>query len=242
MASDVKYRVWYGPGASFDDLQQAIDTLTFELNRQLDVDVEVTTGGFVDLKSTPYDTYQEYFDNFEFEAPLQDGVINMLIYRYPIENRIPFPLSLDDVETGPSEKIESGVELSEGSTSDTPVAGYYDDPLSPDTPTMAIVNADFRKKFADNYFNNFVLHEGLHPILDEDNAPECGNEHSFGSQTSAGNSPMLTGYADRVSNLFGNPKPNIICNSSSPSQTINVTTNLSTCTQLEAERYVRENL
>jgi len=89
-------------------------------------------------------------------------------------------------------------------------------------------------------FENMIMHELLHNMMDDDHAPDPGDDHSFGEVKSAWHrvrdraSPMLTGYTEPAS---ANDPPDEFCIEDSNSAR-NWTDTLSTCTENEGIRWL----
>ena len=113
--------------------------------------------------------------------------------------------------------------------------GFY---RATDSPSC-VVNTETRNVHSVRAFKNTVLHELGHPMLDGDNAPETGNEHSFGAQYDQWygpeNSPMLTWYSGNH-----NPSPARCCNRSDVVRTQLLNGAYSDCTVSEIERWLDE--
>lgn len=159
-------------------------------------------------------TYDDYIDEFDQQRPFTyDGDLHYLIYRQPLIDGFSF--------------------------TDDAAAGYATGSLTATNSPRSIANADMSNWDLTTY-KNFVKHEFLHTILDGSNAPDTGNEHSFGAQVGwlCENTPMLTGYAE--SRRGGNDKPDSCCNKNSVGTCDAHTGSPSSCTITEAQRWMSD--
>lgn len=240
-ASDtLQIPVWHTTDTDPDAVDDAVAALTEELSPQLNWEITAERKGTVDLPGAPYETYQGYLDGFLEAASLETGTVNVCLYDYSI---VDAGLDLiDDVDA-----ILGGAELTSCAfapdsdrdpSDDAPLAGFDHRPLAVDTKACALVNAGMRVLPFDNLFENFVIHEVLHAMFDDSEAPASGNDHSFGTVINGAASPMLTGYAEPY---FFNPTPETACDVDEVPEATGHTTDLSQCTRDEVNRYLTED-
>jgi hypothetical protein len=103
---------------------------------------------------------------------------------------------------------------------------------------VAVVNTETYYSHSETAYKNTVKHEIGHLIADGSNAPDYGNEHSFGSQYDKWygreQSPMLTWYSGNE-----NPAPDLCCNRSDINNSELTNGKLSTCSKDEMRRWLQ---
>lgn len=235
--------VWRGRDTEPEDLAHAVQTLRDRLGSQLDWPVDVTAEGAVPFPGAPYDSYGEYLDAFREEADLQAGTVNVCLYHRSflgeaVDSLFEDALAVIDENTvlscAPRGEATSGTEA-------FPYAGYDRGQLAPDATPHAVVNTEMRiPLLSQPIFENFVIHEVLHAVLDDAEAPVEGNDHSYGTVENGVASPMLTGYSEP---LAQNPPPRTACGLEGGVPTaLDHTTTLSQCTRDAVHDYLRDHL
>jgi hypothetical protein len=213
LANHIDIWVWRTNNAGSGAQDNAVDALQNAANQiGYSDEIYVSDQGELDGDWPGHGTYDQYLDEFDQERPFTyDGDVHYLIYRQPL--------------------------VEDWSFTDDAAAGYATSWLRSSTSPRAMANADMSNYDMTTY-TNFVKHEFMHTIIDDDNAPDYGNDHSFGAQVGwlAENTPMLTGYAE--SNRGGNEKPDSCCNKDNVETSNYHTGSLSSCTKNEAQRWL----
>lgn len=225
-AAPLSFAVWRGPHTASEDLNRAINVLTDQLESQLSWPVRVAEKREVTFPGAPFDSYNDYLEAFGDVASLEEGTINICLYNWSVIGHTLQPL-LSKIGIGESDA--TGDEA-------LPFAGYYKGELSSDSKPLAVVNTSMKlRPLPKSLFDNFLIHEALHPVLDEAHAPDRGEDHSFGSTHLGKASPMLTGYSE-IGAL--NPRPASECGGETVGRTVWHTLQLSDCTTAEVVRYM----
>lgn len=235
--------VWREDRTDPEDLGHAVQTLRDRLGSQIDWPIEVTQHGEVAFADAPFDSYGGYLDAFQEQADLQEGAVNLCLYNCSflgeaIESLFDDVLEVIDENTviscAPKGEATSGTEA-------FPYAGYDRGQLAPDSTPHAVVNTEMRiPLLSQPIFENFVIHEVLHAVLEDGEAPAEGNDHSYGTVTNGKATPMLTGYCEPVAQ---NPSPPNACGlEDGVPSAMDHTTTLSECTKEGVHDYLREHL
>lgn len=224
----LSFAVWRGQHTTAEDLDRAIHVLTDQLETQLGWPVRVEEKREVTLSGAPFDTYNDYLDAFGDVASLEAGTINICLYDWSVLGHALQPI-LGKIGIG--EYDATGDEA-------LPFAGYYKGQLAPDSKPRAVVNTSMKlRPLPKSLFENFLIHEALHPVLDDAHAPDSGEDHSFGSTHLGTASPLLTGYSEIVTL---NPRPASECDGKPVGRTVRHTLQLSDCTTAEVVRYMED--
>lgn len=245
MASNppLEIAVWHGPETDLEDYAHAIQTLEDRFADQIDWPIEVHRKGQAELVDPPYEDYRGYLDAFESAATFLEDAVNLLVYDYPFIEKadalIPDLLEFIDENTvlscSPNGEDEATAKIDQ-----LPLAGYDRGEFGRDSTPHAIVNADTRLPLLpDPLFENYVMHEVLHAVLDHREAPFGADDHSYGTVRDGRASPMLTGYTE-VYSKNGSPPGN--CDGEGVPEANFHTTTLSECTREEVIRYLEEYL
>lgn len=256
-ANTIEVVVWRESETEEADLERAVGVLEETLASQVSPTVEVHSEGVVELPDAPYDSYQGYLESFSEQTSLRTGAINVCLYYYSLADAADELLDDGLDALGglgiDADGIESALEdmgivscSDEKSTIEAaPYLGYDKGWLDPDRSPHAVVNTaplsfDLLDPVIDTgtFFDNMVMHEVLHAVLDKAEAPVETTDHSFGTTQGGEISPMLTAYAERVTI---NDPPERECGSDSISRVLAHTTSLSECTKREVDRYMTEH-
>lgn len=126
----------------------------------------------------------------------------------------------------------------QGLTTGQALAGKASGSYRSGNKPVAVVNTETKESHSITAFKNTVKHEIGHLILDGDNAPDYGNEHSFGSQYAEWygreQSPMLTWYTGNE-----NPAPDRCCNRTDINNSELTNGKLSVCSKDEMRRWLQ---
>lgn len=242
----LEIRIWRDSETTEADGDRAVEVLEEILAPQVTATVEVYSEGILDLPDAPYESYREYLDAFAEQASLKSGAISVCLYHYSLMDAADelFDEALDVLDDmgiiscSPTPGEEETIDAA-------PYLGYDKGWLGPERTPHAVVNTFPRSADlldaavdTDTFFDNMVMHEVLHAVLDRANAPDEATDHSFGTTQDGTISPMLTAYAEQFSI---NTPPERACGQDGVAQTLNHTTSLSECTTQEVERYMAEH-
>jgi len=235
--SALEVALWRGPETEDGDMGIAVEALSKTLNEQIPYSVNVDKRGTVALDGAPYDSYREYLDGFEEEADLQQGAVNLCLYYWfeadvALDGILEALEERDIISCSPTENEESKEKINQ-----EPWCGYDNGELAPDQSPAAVVNTLWDIIPLSCTYENFVIHEVLHAVLENEKAPQQGNDDSYGDIIDDDATPMATGYVEPIST---NPKPQVLCNHETVPTMAGHTTTLSDCTKDEIERRMTE--
>lgn len=209
MTSYLRVDVWHDQNTSSTAMDHAEAALT-EIEDQTDKNLLFNRRGEIHLDYAPYDTYGEFKNNFEYETrnDREEGRVSLLIYTASILDGW---LSCSDSQDYPYLGI-----------ADTNAYKYGNDPV-------ALANYDTLQYGGEWLLWNVIMHEVLHT---------CACDHTDGENYYGENSPMITGYAESVSN---NDKPPTSCNDAEIKTVDDWTNRMSACTTRTFEDWLDNN-
>lgn len=208
MASDLNVKIYRDQHSGSSSVDTVAAALD-ELDSQVNFNVDYTKAGEVHLPDAPYGSYGEYEDNFEVEASMREGWDNFLVY---------------NAQTYENYRCcDDGTEY--------PYVGKSNYELRDVQYSTSVLNEETRYVDwgADKFFENMVVHEVLHAV---------NTVHSDGENYYEENSPMISAYAESISN---NDLPSDACGSSDPLDDIDAwRLRLSACTTDQSEYWMSE--
>jgi hypothetical protein len=230
--AQVRVNFWTDQFTSYGAYERAKDALQ-SLDSQLLGDLLTAYRGTATLDDAPYVSYDNYLDEFGYNHNIDQGDINIILYDLTDRNG---PLVVKEILD------RSGIKTSCSGDPDReafPFVGFMSgeiDPAEADPGTpVGCVHAGLLN-FDDNeigealsdvvseipnmgdFYRNMVIHEVLHAL---------GAEHYHGENSDGANTPMISGYAEHISN---NDPPSDPC-SKPVLETSSHTNEISECTE-----------
>lgn len=233
MPEQIQVDIWWTDsveGDTIDEAEDAIENLADQLGTSTFTSRRGEYSG--DDNHNSYDQYMNEFQSIETHF---SGFQSLLLY-----NR-GFGLGGDgDSDSHPNLGMSNGSYQQDENSHAIVNSRILQAPLEELSNFILWGTGSLVSREQNKLFENIVMHELLHNMVDDYRAPYPGDDHSFGEVKSAWYrvrdraSPMLTGYTEPGS---ANDPPDEFCSKDSSSAK-NWTDTLSSCTRTEGTRWL----